>query len=96
MVALGEEATMSPTIVPQSCAALTYIWGLADNGTISRRDAYLSTKRCNTILRDRKLVAQFGFTINIGNLSQDQFVDAYADLPLMQHELAAIFYALTR
>ena len=85
-----------PTAIPHSCAALTYLWGRADDGAISRRTAYLSTKRCNCVLRDAKLVAQFSFTINMGNLTQDMFLDAYADMPLSQDELAAIFYALTR
>lgn len=42
------------------------------------------------------MVAQLGFTINMGNLSQAQFVEAYADLPMTRWELEAIFYALTR
>ena len=82
--------------IPQSCTALTYLWTLADNGRITRREAYISTKMCARILSNKRISAQFKHTIDVGNLTQEQFVDAYEDLPLVGWELEAIFHALTR
>ena len=81
--------------VPLSCRALTYLLTLADNGKITRREAYLSTKLCSRILNNRKMVQQFAFTIKIGNLTQRQFIEAYDDMPLTCEELAALYHALT-
>jgi len=87
---------MSLCTIPQSCAALTYLWTLADNGRITRREAFISTKMCSRILRNKRISAQFKQTINLGNLTQQQFVDAYEDLPLVGWELEALYHALTR
>jgi len=82
--------------VPLSCRALTYLWTLAEDGKITRREAYLSTKLCSRILNNRKMVQQFAFTIKIGNLTEKDFVNAYDDMPLTNEELAALYHALTR
>ena len=82
--------------IPLACTALTYLWTLADNGKITKREAFIGTGICSQILKNDRIVRQLKQSIEISNLSKTQFVDAYKDLSLVDWELEALYHALTR
>ena len=83
------------SIAPLTCTALAYLWTLADNGRITRYDAFVGTKMCSRVLNS-PAASRLKRAINIGNLTQKQFVDAYADTQLVDWELEALYHAFTR
>ena len=95
MVALGNEDAMLRAI-PRSVYAMTHLWTMADNGRITPREAYRATKLCARILRNEGMTRRFKFGIDLGNMSQKDFCNIFADMPLTDLELGAIFHALTR